>query len=243
MMCSAAIASTLPKSASIPHIFYSKYHPSFGLRGCSYSISYKIDSYPVDWKISEGNFQQMFPLQFPSTLGIDFAGVIKQVGEGVSPSDFKQGDEVYGQAGVTSGGLGAFPELAITNMKSIANKPIRLSYPEAAGLPLVGVAAWRVLTEDIGLSKDCRILIHGGAGGIGSVAIQLAKTLGAYVATTVNLSDKPFVQRLGADMVIDYKTQTFEELLQNYDAVFDTVGSDIYRRSFKILKKGGVNVC
>ena len=107
---------------------------------------------PVDWKISEGNFQQMFPLQFPSTLGIDFAGVIKQVGEGVSPSDFKQGDEVYGQAGVTSGGSGTFAEMAVANMKSIANKPIRLSYPEAAGLPLVGVAAWRVLTEDIGLS-------------------------------------------------------------------------------------------
>ena len=106
----------------------------------------------------------------------------------------------------------------------------------------MGVAAWRVLTEDIGLSKDQRILIHGGAGGIGSVAIQLVKTLGAFVATTVNLSDKPFVQKLGADMVIDYKTQTFEELLQNYDAVFDTVGGDTYRRSFKILKKGGVIV-
>ena len=184
----------------------------------------------------------MFPLQFPSTLGIDFAGVIKQVGEGVSPSDFKQGDEVYGQAGVISGGSGAFAEMAVANMKSIANKPKRLSYPEAAGLPLVGVAAWRVLTEDIGLSKDQKILIHGGAGGIGSIAIQLAKTLGGYVATTVNSSDKHFVQKLGADTVIDYKTQTFEDLLQNYDAVFDTVGGDTYRRSFKVLKKGGVIV-
>ena len=95
---------------------------------------------PVDWKISEGVFQQMFPLQFPSTLGIDFSGVIKQVGEGVSPSDFKQGDEVYGQAGVISGGSGAFAEMAVANMKSIANKPRRLNYTEAAGLPLVGVS-------------------------------------------------------------------------------------------------------
>jgi len=197
---------------------------------------------PVDWKISEGGFQQMFPLQFPLTLGIDFAGVIKQVGEGVSPSDFKQGDEVYGQAGVISGGSGAFAEMAVANMKTIANKPRTLSYPEAAGLPLVGVAAWRVLTEDIGLSKDQKILIHGGAGGIGSIAIQLAKSLGGYVATTVSASDKPFVQKLGADTIIDYKTQTFENLLQNYDAVFDTVGGDTYRRSFKVLKKGGIIV-
>jgi alcohol dehydrogenase len=197
---------------------------------------------PVDWKISEGGFQQMFPLQFPSTLGLDFAGVIKQVGEGVSLSDFKQGDEVYGQAGVISGGSGAFAEMAVANMKSIANKPKRLSYPEAAGLPLVGVAAWRVLTEDIGLSKDQKILIHGGAGGIGSIAIQLAKSLGAYVATTASTSDKPFVQELGADTVIDYKAQIFEDVVQDYDAVFDTVGGDTYRKSFKVLKKGGIIV-
>jgi len=197
---------------------------------------------PADWKISEGSFQQMFPLQFPSTLGIDFAGVITQVGEGVSPSDFKQGDEVFGQAGVISGGSGAFAEMAVADMKSIANKPKRLSYAEAAGLPLVGVAAWRVLTEDMSLSKDQKLVIHGGAGGIGSIAIQLAKSLGAYVATTVSASDKPFVQKLGADTVIEYKTQTFEDLLQNYDAVFDTVGGDTYRRSFKVLKKGGVIV-
>ena len=119
---------------------------------------------------------------------------------------------------------------------------IKLLSSEAAGLPLVGVAAWRVLTEDMSLSKDQKIVIHGGAGGIGSIAIQLAKTLGAYVATIVSASDKPFVQELGADTVIDYKTQTFEDLLQNYDAVFDTVGGDTYKRSFKVLKKCGVIV-
>ena len=196
---------------------------------------------PADWKIREGEFQQMFPLQFPSTLGNDFSGVIKQVGEGVSP-DFKEGNEVYGQAAVVSGGSGTFAEMALANMEGIANKPKSLSYPEAAGLPVVGVAAWRALTEDIDLSKDQKILIHGGAGGIGSIAIQLAKNLGAYVATTVSANDKPFVQELGADVVIDYRTQTFEDLLQNYDAVFDTVGGDTYRRSLKVLKKGGVIV-
>lgn len=187
---------------------------------------------PVDWKISEGLMQQLVSLQFPSTLGLDFSGVIKQVGEGISPSEFKPGDEVYGQAGIISGGSGAFAEMAVANTESIANKPNKLSFPQAAGLPLVGVAAWRVITEDIRLSKDQKILIHGGAGGIGSIAIQLAKSLGAYVATTVSASDKQFVQ----------ETQTFEDLLQNYDAVFDTVGGNTYKRSFKVLKKGGVSV-
>jgi NADPH:quinone reductase-like Zn-dependent oxidoreductase len=197
---------------------------------------------PADWKIREGGLQQLVSLQFPSTLGVDFSGVIKQVGEGVSPSDFKQGDEVYGQAGVINGGSGAFAEMALANTESIANKPKRLSHVEAAGLPLIGVSAWQALVENIGLSKGQKILIHGGAGGIGSIAIQLAKYLGADVATTVSINDKQFVQELGADQVIDYKTQTFEDLLHDYDAVFDTVGDETYRRSFKVIKKGGVIV-
>jgi NADPH:quinone reductase-like Zn-dependent oxidoreductase len=197
---------------------------------------------PADWKIREGGMQQLISLQFPSTLGMDFSGAIKQVGEGVSPSDFKQGDEVYGQAGVISGGSGAFAEMALANTESIAHKPKRLSHAEAAGLPLVGVSAWKALVENIGLSKGQKILIHGGAGGIGSIAIQLAKYLGADVATTVSANDKQFVQELGADQVIDYKTQTFEDLLHDYDAVFDTVGGETYRRSFKVIKKGGVIV-
>jgi NADPH:quinone reductase-like Zn-dependent oxidoreductase len=197
---------------------------------------------PVDWKIREGAFQQMISLEFPSTLGIDFSGVIKQVGEGVSSSDFKQGDEVYGQAGVTNGGSGAFAEMALAKTDSIANKPKRLSHIEAAALPLVGVSAWRALTENIGLSKGQRILIHGGAGGIGSIAIQLAKYLGAEIATTVSANDKQFVQELGADVVIDYKSQNFEDLLHDYDSVFDTVGGQTYKRSFKVLKKGGIIV-
>ena len=197
---------------------------------------------PVDWKIREGGFQQMIQLQFPSTLGMDFSGIIKQVGEGVSNSEFKPGDEVYGQAGVINGGSGTFAEIALAKTESIAYKPKRLSHAEAAALPLVGVSAWRALAENIGLSKGQRILIHGGAGGIGSIAIQLAKNLGAYVATTVSTNDKQFVQELGADQVIDYKTQNFEDLLHDYDAVFDTVGGETYKRSFTVLKKGGMIV-
>ena len=160
---------------------------------------------PVDWKIREGHFREMIPLQFPATLGLDFSGVVEQIGEVNSdaPLDFKQGDEVYGQASISSRGSGPFAELALANKDSIADKPKSLSHLQAAGLPLVGVSAWQALVENIGLSKDQKILIHGGAGGIGSMAIQLAKHLGAYVGTTVSINDKQFVQELGADQIID----------------------------------------
>jgi alcohol dehydrogenase len=195
---------------------------------------------PVDWKIREGYMQQMIPLQFPSSLGADFSGVIEKVGQGVS--EFRQGDEVYGQASMLSGGSGAFAEMALANADTIAHKPKSLSHPEAAGLPLVGVSAWLALVETISLQKSQKILIHGGAGGIGSVAIQLAKHFGAYVATTVSTNDKQFAKELGADEIIDYKTQTFEELIRDYDAAFDTVGGETYSRSFKVLKRGGIIV-
>jgi alcohol dehydrogenase len=197
---------------------------------------------PADWKIREGYMQQMMPLQFPSTLGMDFSGVIERIGEGVS--GLKHGDEVYGQAAEILGGSGAFAEMALANADTIAYKPKTLSHEEAAGLPSVGVSAWQALVETIGLSKGQKILIHGGAGGIGSIAIQLAKHLGAYVATTVSTNDKEFVkEELGADEVIDYKTQNFEDVLSHdYDAVFDTVGGETYTRSFKVLKRGGMIV-
>ncbi len=195
---------------------------------------------PADWEVREGYFQQMTPLQFPSTLGMDFSGVIGKVGEGVD--GFKRDEEVYGDAAAIRGSSGAFAEMALTNEDSIAHKPKTLSYEEAAGLPLVGVSAWQGLVETMGLSESQKILIHGGAGGIGSIAIQLAKSLGTYTATTVSTNDKEFVQQLGANEAIDYKTQTFENILHDYDAVFDTVGGETYTRSFKILKKGGIIV-
>jgi len=197
---------------------------------------------PIDWKIREGYMQQMIPIQFPSTLGMDFSGVIKEVGEGVVSSDFKQDDEVYGQAGVTNGGSGAFAELALANVEHIAHKPRRLNHPEAAALPLVGVSGWQALVENMRLSKDQKVLIHGGAGGIGSISIQFAKKLGAYVTTTVSTNDKQFVEKMGADEVIDYKIQAFEDLLHNYDAAYDTVGGETYTKSFRVLKKAGIIV-
>jgi NADPH:quinone reductase-like Zn-dependent oxidoreductase len=185
----------------------------------------------------------MAPLQFPSTLGGDFSGIVKQIGEDDDiSSDFNQGDEVYGYTSVLNGGSGAFAELALANKDSIAYKPKSLNHLEAAGLPLVGFCAWQALVENIGLSKDQKILIHGGAGGIGSIAIQLANHLGAYVTTTVSTNDKQFVQELGADHIIDYKKENFEDVIHDYDAVLDTVGGETYIRSFKVLKKGGIIV-
>jgi alcohol dehydrogenase len=198
---------------------------------------------PSDWKLREGFFKQMVPLQFPATLGMDFSGIIEKVGANTS-SDLRQGDEVYGQAGVMAGGSGAFAEMALANADKIAQKPKTLTHQQAAGLPLVGVSARQALVETMRLSKGQKILIHGGAGGIGTIAIQLAKHLGAYVATTVSINDIQFVkEELGADEVIDYKTQTFEDVLSHeYDAVFDTVGGETYTRSFKVLKRGGIIV-
>jgi alcohol dehydrogenase len=194
---------------------------------------------PIDWKISEGYLQQIMPIEFPATLGWDFSGIVEKIGAGVS--DIKQGEEVYGQSSVAIGGSGTFAEMALANADNIAQKPKTLSHEEAAGLPTVGVAAWQALVDTIGLSKGQKILIHGGAGGVGSIAIQLAKYIGAYVATTVSEKDKQFVkEELGADEIIDYKTQTFEDVRSShdYDAVLDTVGGETYTRSFKILKKG-----
>src|SRR5919107_3468025 len=197
---------------------------------------------PSDWKLREGFFKQMAPLQFPATLGMDFSGVIEKLGErfSSSTSDLKQGDEVYGQAGVLAGGSGAFAEMALAKADKIAHKPKTLTHEQAAGLPLVGVSAWQALVETMRLSKGQKILIHGGAGGIGSISIQLAKHLGAHVATTVSTNDIQFVkEEIGADEVIDYKTQTFENVLpHDFDAVFDTVGGETYTRSFKVLKRG-----
>ncbi len=195
---------------------------------------------PVDWKIREGYMKQMILLKFPATLGGDFSGVV--VGVGARVSGFKKGDEVYGQAGTLRGGSGSFAEFVVSDTKVTARKPKNLEHIEAAALPLTGVSAWQALVDHIGLSKGKKILIHGGAGGIGTVAIQLARYLRAYVATTVSERDLQYARELGADEAVDYKNQSFEDLLQNYDAVFDTVGGETYEKSFKVLKKGGIIV-
>ncbi len=195
---------------------------------------------PVDWKIREGYMQQMVQLKFPATLGGDFSGIVAEVGEGVP--GFKKGDEIYGYASILGGGSGAFAEFISADANTIENKPKNTVHVEAAALPLTGASAWQALVDHIGLSRGEKILIHGGAGGIGSIAIQLANHLGAYVAATVSAKDMLYVKELGADEAIDYKNQSFEDLVHNYDAVFDTVGGETYIKSFKVLRKDGIIV-
>lgn len=186
---------------------------------------------PFDSSIRKGFMKERMPFPFPITAGGDFAGIVKATGE-----------EVYGTANVAGGGSGSMAEFAAANIAGIAPKPKNSSFEEAAALPLVGSSAVQALEEHAGLQKGQKILIHGGAGGIGHIAIQLAKYIEAYVATTVRTKDIDFVKSLGADEVIDFTKEDFSMKLKDFDAVYDTVGGETMTKSFDVLKKGGVLV-
>jgi NADPH:quinone reductase-like Zn-dependent oxidoreductase len=192
----------------------------------------------IDWKFRSGYLQAMGSVVLPVTLGSDFSGTVVEAGSEVT--DFKAGDEVYGQAIIFNGGSGTMAEYVASNAENTALKPKSASHDIASALPLVGVSALQALEEIIKLQKDQKILIHGGAGGIGHIAIQLAKSLGAYVATTVRTEDVEFAKEMGADEVIDYTKEKFEERINDFDAVFDTVGGEIVEKSFQVLKRGGI---
>jgi alcohol dehydrogenase len=192
---------------------------------------------PIDALIREGKFPGA---ELPMILGVDVAGIIDSVGEGAST--FKGGDRVFGQASAVGGGSGAFAEFAIAPESMLGKMPQRASYTEAASVALTGVSALQALTEHINLTAGQKLLIQGGAGGIGSIAVQFAKYLGAHVATTVSGADVDFAKELGADLVIDYQTQKFEDVVRDFDAVFDTVGGETAHRSYAALKRGGVLV-
>lgn len=191
---------------------------------------------PIDWKICAGYLKDMVPLSFPATLGGDFSGKVMEVGKGVS--NFKVGDEIFGQCGILNGGSGSFAEFAAADVSKIASKPEGLGFTESAALPLAGVSALQAIEDHIKLASGQKILIHGGAGGIGHFAVQFAKSQGAYVATTVSTRDMEFAKSLGADEVIDYESEAFDEKLTDFDAVFDTVGGETTDKSFKVLKRG-----
>lgn len=191
---------------------------------------------PFDWKLRSGMLAQMIPLKFPVTWGGDFSGVVMEIGEGIS--EYKAGNEVFGSAIVLNGGSGSFAQFLVANTANVARKPKTVDYLQAASLPLVGSSAIQALEDHIKLQSGQKILIQGGVGGIGSIAIQVAKAMGAYVATTVSSDDREYVKSLGADEVIDYQNQHFEEILKDFDAVFDTVGGETTDKSFQVLKKG-----
>lgn len=187
---------------------------------------------PFDYKVRSGAYGDM-GLALPVTIGGDFSGVVAE-----AAGDYKEGDEVFGSALVLGGASGSVAEFATVNTTSVSVKPKNVSFEEAAALVLTGTSAVQAL-DQLDLGEGKKILIHGGAGGIGSAAIQYAKHLGAYVATTAKAGDKDFVVKLGADEAVDYENQKFENVLSGFDVVFDTVGGETFKSSFRILKKGG----
>lgn len=193
---------------------------------------------PVDNLIRAGYLKAMLPLQLPYTVGNDVSGVVTAVG--IDTSGFKPGDAVFARPqGMQSG---TFAEFVAVKAVDVAHKPTNLSHAQAASLPLVALTAWQALISKGHLQNGQKVLIHGGSGGVGSIAIELAKHLGATVATTTSTENLAMVRALGADTVIDYKTQQFEDLLHDYDLVFDTLGGAIRERSYGVLKKGGLLV-
>jgi NADPH:quinone reductase-like Zn-dependent oxidoreductase len=190
---------------------------------------------PLDFKIRDGKLKRILPYRLPFILGNDLAGVVVRVGSGVRR--FKPGDEVYARPETDR--IGAFAEFISIKEDAVANKPKELTMEEAASIPLVGLTAWQALIERANLKRGQKVLIHAGSGGVGTFAIQLAKHLGAIVATTTSTANLDWVKRLGADIVIDYRKDDFETILHDYDAVLDTLGGEALEKSLRVLKPGG----
>lgn len=189
---------------------------------------------PIDWKTREGFLQGMLNWQFPIILGWDVSGVITEVGANVT--DWKIGDEVFARPATTR--FGTYAEYTAVDANLLAPKPKNISFEEAAAVPLAGLTAWQALFDHGHLEKGEKVFIHAGSGGVGSFAIQLAKSVGAYVITTTSSKNIDFVKGLGADQVIDYHETDFAEILKDIDLVVDTIGGDAQEKSVNILKHG-----
>lgn len=189
----------------------------------------------LDSRIRNGEFKFLLPYRLPLVLGNDVAGVVVRVGANVRR--FKAGDEVYARP--DSARMGAFAERVAMTESAVALKPRSLGMEEAASLPLVALTAWQVLVERAQVKKGQKVFIHAGSGGVGTIAIQLAKHLGAFVATTTSAANADWVKRLGADVVIDYGKEDFEQVLHGYDVVLNSLGADVLEKSLRVLKPGG----
>lgn len=190
---------------------------------------------PIDWKLRAGYLKQMLDWTFPIILGWDVAGKIVEVGNEVE--HFQVGDEIFARPDTTP--KGTYAEFTTVDEDLLAKKPSNLTFEEAASIPLAGLTAWQCLVDFTKVKEGDKVLIHAGAGGVGSLAIQMAKHLGAYVATTASENNEDYVKELGADQFINYLIQQFEEELSDYDVVIDTMGGDILNKSFQVLKPGG----
>ncbi|MGW7456706.1 NADP-dependent oxidoreductase [Streptomyces sp. NPDC054797] len=190
---------------------------------------------PLDFKIRDGALRMILPYRLPLVLGNDLAGVVVQVGSAVTR--FAVGDEVYARPDRDR--IGTFAELIAIHQNDLAHKPATLTMAEAASLPLVALTSWQALVERARVQPGQRVLIHAGSGGVGTVALQLARHLGAHVATTASAANAALVKELGADVVIDYRAQDFGELLDGYDVVLDILGGKTLEKSLRVLKPGG----
>ena len=189
----------------------------------------------IDSKVRDGEFKLILPYRPPVVLGHDVAGIVTRVGAKVR--QFKVGDEVYARP--RDGRIGTFAESIAIDEADVALKPKNLTMEEAASLPLVGLTAWQALVERAKLRKGQKVFIQAGSGGVGTFAIQLAKHLGATVATTTSASNTAMVTELGADVVIDYKSEDFEGVLSGYDLVLNSQDGKTLEKSLRVLKRGG----
>lgn len=189
---------------------------------------------PIDKSIILGNLQGLIPIPFPSTSAYDVSGIVVEKGEEVS--NFDIGDLVYSR--VPQEQMGTIAEYVAVNNMAVSKKPGNLSFEEAASIPLAGLTALQSL-EHVGLTKNDTILIHAGSGGVGSLAIQYAKAKGAYVYTTTSTTNVKWVKELGADRVIDYKTEDYKTIVKDVDIVFDTLGQNYTAEAFQVIKQGG----
>jgi NADPH:quinone reductase-like Zn-dependent oxidoreductase len=192
----------------------------------------------LDEKIRTGEFKQLLRYDMPLVLGNDLAGTV--IGVGSAVRRFEVGDEVFARPDKDR--IGTFAERIAVAEADLAARPTTISMAEAGSLPLVSLTAWQALVERGNVQPDQRVLVHGGAGGVGSIAIQLAKHLGATVATTVSTDDADFVRDLGADTVIDYRNDDFTEIAAGYDVVLDSLGGDNLLKSLSVLRPGGIAI-
>src|SRR5882757_1341040 len=193
---------------------------------------------PIDWKVREGHMKDFWPHKFPLILGWDLSGVVEEVGPGpVAAGRFKIGDEVYSIPDPTRNG--AYADYIVVRESELALKPNSLHHIRAATVPLAALTAWQALFDTAQLQPSQRVLIHAGSGGVGHLAVQLAKWKGAYVFATASTKNQDLLRELGVDGPIDYTQQRFEDIARKIDIVLDTIGGETQERSWSVLKKGG----
>jgi len=190
---------------------------------------------PLDYKIVRGDFKAVRKIQFPHGIGRDVSGIVEKIGESIK--GFKVGDKVFSR--IDENLVGTMAEYVVSNEKDVALMPSNLSFNEAASIPLAGLTAYQSLVDVAQLSSQENVLIYAGSGGVGTIAIQLAKHLGAYVTATTSTKNVAMVKKLGSDKVIDYTKENFQEQGRQFDVVYDTLGGEHTLNSFKVLKPGG----